>query len=611
MAKRILAVLLAVMMLLGLTTAVSAAPTSDGAFYVNQTGERYDDAAEALAAAQAASGEPRVFLMKDYTGDIVIDDGLSHKIYLNGYTLTGSIKLINGLLNLYEDSENTPDGPDSKVVNTGLPGEYPLYHENGQLNVYENITFEATEADGTAIYSKGNKVNILNFDNTSDGITVNGNIEAAAGGIITIEDGTYEGEILAAPGSAVSISHGSFKIDPTANLPFGYAAQLNGGYYDIVPDPAITLSLLDTDSSGAYLLKTAEDITVFRALLNISGTSKVIFTGETFKLANDIDMQNVEMPAAGSDGKRFDGTFDGQNHVIRNVNINAPGSTYVGFFGNVYQNAVIKDVTFENVTVNGGDYTGALIGFTRAAEVDNVEITGDIDISGANYVGGLVGGHYNNTEITDCTVSGTGSITGDSAVAAILGQSSGTVSISGAEASGVRVEAENGNVGGLIGLVTDGSNVTLADNAVNNVTIVTAPGVESAGTLIGGVLTGDVAIDDTNTATNTTVIEEDKSISLANVFFYFIMLKRTYEITADVTEGGTISFTGNYKLSDEGNALVQFKRDITYTIEADEGYILTDVLVDGESVGAVSEYTFDNVGKKHSISAVFTAEAAA
>ena len=43
-----------------------------------------------------------------------------------------------------------------------------------------------------------------------------------------------------------------------------------------------------------------------------------------------------------------------------------------------------------------------------------------------------------------------------------------------------------------------------------------------------------------------------------------------------------------------------------YTITASEGYAIADVLVDGQSVGAVDSYTFENVTANHTIAAVFT-----
>src|SRR5262249_21732116 len=43
----------------------------------------------------------------------------------------------------------------------------------------------------------------------------------------------------------------------------------------------------------------------------------------------------------------------------------------------------------------------------------------------------------------------------------------------------------------------------------------------------------------------------------------------------------------------------------SYTITPDAGYHVADVLVDGVSVGAVTNYTFTNVSANHSISASF------
>lgn len=70
-----------------------------------------------------------------------------------------------------------------------------------------------------------------------------------------------------------------------------------------------------------------------------------------------------------------------------------------------------------------------------------------------------------------------------------------------------------------------------------------------------------------------------------------------YTITATAGEGGAISPSGSTRIR-EG-------RDQTYTITPDDGYRISDVLVDGESVGAVESYTFDNVQKRHTIEAVF------
>lgn len=72
---------------------------------------------------------------------------------------------------------------------------------------------------------------------------------------------------------------------------------------------------------------------------------------------------------------------------------------------------------------------------------------------------------------------------------------------------------------------------------------------------------------------------------------------RRYTITAAAGNGGSIS--------PGGSASVTSGWSKTFTITADEGYTISDVLVDGESVGAVGSYTFSNVTAAHIISAVF------
>ncbi len=70
-------------------------------------------------------------------------------------------------------------------------------------------------------------------------------------------------------------------------------------------------------------------------------------------------------------------------------------------------------------------------------------------------------------------------------------------------------------------------------------------------------------------------------------------------ITATAGEGGSIS--------PDGRVQVAYDRNKSFIIQADEGYELADVLVDGGSVGAVGSSTFEKVHKNHTITAVFTA----
>ena len=71
----------------------------------------------------------------------------------------------------------------------------------------------------------------------------------------------------------------------------------------------------------------------------------------------------------------------------------------------------------------------------------------------------------------------------------------------------------------------------------------------------------------------------------------------SHTITASAGTGGSISPSGSVPVQDGGSQ--------TFTITPNSGYAISNVLVDGQSVGAVRSYTFSNVRSNHTISASF------
>ena len=70
-----------------------------------------------------------------------------------------------------------------------------------------------------------------------------------------------------------------------------------------------------------------------------------------------------------------------------------------------------------------------------------------------------------------------------------------------------------------------------------------------------------------------------------------------YTIKATAGAGGSISPSGNVSVR-EG-------RDRTFTITPDKGYAISNVKIDGKSIGAVKSYTFKNVRRNHTIEVIF------
>ena len=70
-----------------------------------------------------------------------------------------------------------------------------------------------------------------------------------------------------------------------------------------------------------------------------------------------------------------------------------------------------------------------------------------------------------------------------------------------------------------------------------------------------------------------------------------------YTIKTTAGAGGSISPTGSVSVR-EG-------RDQTFTITPDKGYAVSNVKIDGKSIGAVKSYTFENVRRTHTIEVIF------
>ena len=70
-----------------------------------------------------------------------------------------------------------------------------------------------------------------------------------------------------------------------------------------------------------------------------------------------------------------------------------------------------------------------------------------------------------------------------------------------------------------------------------------------------------------------------------------------YTIKATAGAGGSISPSGNVSVR-EG-------RDRTFTITPDKGYAISNLKIDGKSIGAVKSYTFENVRRTHTIEVIF------
>jgi len=144
-----------------------------------------------------------------------------------------------------------------------------------------------------------------------------------------------------------------------------------------------------------------------------------------FVLTADLDANGVALSPIGNEANKFTGVFDGNDHVIRNADMNMPDADYVGLFGFVSLGGVIAQIGIQDVRIVGDDYVGGLAGRNEARFALGSELGGLFkcyctgSVSGSSYVGGLVGDNYG--EVHACYAAG--SVTGNTKVGGLVGGS--------------------------------------------------------------------------------------------------------------------------------------------------------------------------------------------
>ena len=152
--------------------------------------------------------------------------------------------------------------------------------------------------------------------------------------------------------------------------------------------------------SDPYLISDASDM---QTLSNMVENDQNTFEGQYFLMTNDINMSSIKnfrsignqfgRQGSGIDGIRpFSGTFDGGNHVIRNLTI-SNSYNFVGLFG-IVNGATIKNLTISQSSIYGSSAVAPLIGeILEYAEVQNCHVTSDVVVKNEMmYASGLIVG---------------------------------------------------------------------------------------------------------------------------------------------------------------------------------------------------------------------------
>lgn len=129
------------------------------------------------------------------------------------------------------------------------------------------------------------------------------------------------------------------------------------------------------------------------------------YNGKYFKLGADINYNPNELingenyTAIGNDygneDYQFNGTFDGDNHIISGIRINKPDYNLQGLFGVIASSGTVKNVILDDAVVIGRDCVGGIAG-NKLGTIENCRVI-NTNITGNSLVGGIAGHSANQT----------------------------------------------------------------------------------------------------------------------------------------------------------------------------------------------------------------------
>ena len=194
------------------------------------------------------------------------------------------------------------------------------------------------------------------------------------------------------------------------NLDSNYHTWLedNAGYPGFRGKVFIKTSLIGHgNKEEPYLIKTVDDLKEMERVVNLSAE----FALAHYQLKANLDLKGIEFNGIGS-VIPFKGTFDGDGHVVKNLNIKVASGENIGFFHQV-EGGTIKNFGIDSGKVEAGTKVGSLIG--RSMQTTILNCYNNSMVKGFEDVGGMVG-MLNNSDILNSynngTVSGSKSLGG-------------------------------------------------------------------------------------------------------------------------------------------------------------------------------------------------------
>ena len=220
-------------------------------------------------------------------------------------------------------------------------------------------------------------------------------------------------------------------LNYTGTMPEGYSLVYNDGADHptignafVMPDADITVGISNAvttipgmgTENDPFIISNTNQLNLLAEMVN----SGYLFTNKYFKLGANINYNPNELTNGGnytaigitdSEDSRycFDGTFDGDGHIISGIRINQLNYPQA-LFGCVSSNGTVKNVTLNDAVITGSSAVGGIAGANKGT-VENCRVINS-NITGNYWVGGITG--YSSGVITkNCLVLNTSIVYND------------------------------------------------------------------------------------------------------------------------------------------------------------------------------------------------------
>ena len=372
--------------------------------------------------------------------------------------------------------DNNTNSPHDLTTNHGAQALYSLTLPDGVTLVR---TASATlPGTGNATYTTGADIDGMPyaFDGATLSLSYSGdaaaegyNIAIYVNGVLATDngDGTFTATMPAADASVT-----------TAQVPIPWS-----GSGDSANDP--------------YLIEYPSQLDLLATNVN-AGNS---YSGKYFALKNGITYSHTtnwnsssstenNYTAIGTGSNKFRGTFDGRNFTISGIRIYKGGDTaatddYLGLFGAIGSNGVVKGVNLADARITGHDYVGGIAGYSDNATVEDCNVAADVCIHAmqyGSYHGGIAG--YSTGTVQRCISRSTLTISvvsDRSFYGAIVGQINPTDGKSMNNCLAVGATVANINYSGAIAGRSYASSQSLSNNYYRACTVAGAANATGVG----------------------------------------------------------------------------------------------------------------------------------